>query len=321
MFNVVKNIFKYLKIQDRIGEPPWEYNFLLNLDESEYPKYLAKVFNYKTGEKLPLKFDFKIHNWIIDKNKCKTFNQKIQWIKLNGITDLMRKCTDKVLVRDYVKEKIGSEYLKPVLQICDNFEEINFDKLPNSFVIKCNHGSKWQFIIKNKEELLNTPQLFEHVKRNITGWLEQEFFPWNGFEMQYKGIKPKIIIETYLSENLNKNPREIEIYCFNFEPKIYVNVEYGNHRKICFYNEDFSISDLILHPDGKNDIKKETADDLLKQAVKLSKNLAFGFSPVRVDWIVFNNRLYFNELTFTPYSGFNVFDKKWNLKLGKMIKL
>ena len=164
-------------IQDKIGEPPWEYDFLLNLPESEYPKYLAKIFKYRTDEDLPLKR--KHGNFVIDKKRCKTFNQKIQWIKLYGVTDLMRQCTDKVAVRDYVREKIGEEYLKPVLQICDSFNEIDFAKLPNAFVMKCNHGCKWQYIIKNKEEFLNTPQLFEHVKKQMTGWLEQEFFTWN----------------------------------------------------------------------------------------------------------------------------------------------
>ena len=101
-------------IQDNIGEPPWNYYFLQNLPEKEYPRYLAKLFYLNTGEKLPLR------HGVIDKKKLKTFNQKIQWIKLNGVTDLMRDCTDKVKVRDYVKEKIGEEYLKPVLQIIPN---------------------------------------------------------------------------------------------------------------------------------------------------------------------------------------------------------
>ena len=116
----ILNFVRYSKIQDDTGEPPWSYYFLLNLDESEYPKYLAKIFNCRTGEKLPLKFDFKNKNWIIDKKRCKTFNQKIQWIKLYGITEFMRKCTDKVAVRYYVREKIGEEYLKSVLQIIPN---------------------------------------------------------------------------------------------------------------------------------------------------------------------------------------------------------
>ena len=255
MLNNDIKILRFLK-KDDIGEPPWEYNFLYNLPESEYPKYLAKIFNYRTGEKLPLHFDFSQKAWNIEKNKCKTFNQKIQWIKLYGITPLMRDCTDKVKVRDYVKEKIGEEYLKPVLQIIQNntsvianhnsilggeaiqeeveqitmgknketksinfldchgtekavvprndrksddvstyFDQIDFDKLPDSFVLKCNHGSKWQYIIKNKNEFLNTKPLFELVKRNMTGYLEQEYWGFGGFELQYKNIKPKILIE------------------------------------------------------------------------------------------------------------------------------
>ncbi len=121
----MKNIIEFFRKND-IGEPPWEYDFLYNLPESEYPKYLAKIFNYRTGEKLPLKFDLKNKTWIIDKRKCKTFNQKIQWIKLYGVTDLMRKCTDKVAVRDYVAEKIGSEYLKPVLQVIPDDKETDY---------------------------------------------------------------------------------------------------------------------------------------------------------------------------------------------------
>ena len=170
MLELLKNYFN----KNDIGNLPWDYNFLLDLEESEYPKYLAKIFKLKTGEDLPLRKLRSLEAWkfgrilpecklIIDKNKCKTFNQKIQYIKLYGVTDLMRKCTDKVLVRDYVAEKIGSEYLKPVLQICNSFNEIDcrsalpsrqkldvstcfdqidFDKLPDSFVIKCNHGCK-----------------------------------------------------------------------------------------------------------------------------------------------------------------------------------
>ena len=103
----MKNIFNFLN-KDTIGEPPWNYYLLLHLDKKEYPLYLAKLFYMKTDEKLPLKFDFKNKSWIIDKKRCKTFNQKIQWLKLYGVTDLMRKCTDKVAVRDYVAEKIGS---------------------------------------------------------------------------------------------------------------------------------------------------------------------------------------------------------------------
>ncbi len=130
MINIFKNLFK-----EKIGNPPWDYYFLKTLSESDYPKYLAKLFKIKTGENLPLlkEWNFKSGEWNykINKKKLKTFNQKIQWIKLYGITPLMRDCTDKVKVRDYVAEKIGSEYLKPALQIVRN-EELEVFKLLNA---------------------------------------------------------------------------------------------------------------------------------------------------------------------------------------------
>ena len=263
---MLKQYFNILKKND-IGEPPWNYYFLLNLEESEYPKYLAKLFYLNTGEKLDLKHP-------------KTFNQKIQWIKLYGVTDLMKKCTDKVTVREYVREKIGEEYLKPVLQvipptskalicppcgesgslepkggieqnynkdgnandinflrntppypakavlspqggqICEDFsldvsnyfDQIDFDKLPNAFVIKCNHGCKWHFIIKNKVEFTNTPKLINIVKEQLTGWLEQSYFVFGMFEFQYKNIQPKIIIEKLLRNSEYTN-EDLEIFC------------------------------------------------------------------------------------------------------------
>ena len=231
----MKIIIKILSKENRYN-PPYKYSFLLSLPESEYARYLAKIYEFRTDKKLPLRFCwniFKISSrsallsrqqhfgqWVIDKNKCKTFNEKIQWLKLYGVTDLMRKCTDKVKVRDYVKEKIGAEYLKPVLQIVRNeelevrsnnlipnsslitpnsksssFDAIDFNKLPNQFVIKCNHGCKWHAIIKDKQKLLSKARLFEKTKNKFTGWLNQEFWCFEGFELQYRNLEHKILIE------------------------------------------------------------------------------------------------------------------------------
>ena len=349
----MKSIFNLFR-KDDIGNPPWDYYFLLNLEESEYLKYLAKLFKLNTGEKLPLK------HGVIDKKKCKTFNQKIQWIKLYGITDLMRKCTDKVAVRDYVRERIGEEYLKPAVQIIPNdnnktssviarsdsdeairnnspdshdskesrsddklitsskdvttyFDQINFDKLPNSFVIKCNHGCKWQYIIRNKENFLNNKGLFEEVKRNITGWLEQEYWTWGGFEMQYRGIEPKIIIEELLN-----NIVEIEIYCFRGKPKLIKKVHNDIPDKLSMYDENLNNIDFKFYE--KEFLVKEKADDYINQTIDLSIKLSKDFEFVRVDWIISNNKIYFNEMTFTPNSGLNHFDKNWNVRLGNFIK-
>ena len=300
--------------KDNIGEAPWTYRHLINLEESEYPKYLKKIFYYRTEEDLPLKREK--GKFIINKNKLKTFNQKLQWIKLYGVTPLMRDCTDKVNVRNYISNQVGEQYLKPVLQICKSFDEIEWEKLPDKFVLKCNHGCKWHCIVKDKQKLLLNKQALEVAKSKMTGWLEQEFWPWEGFELNYHGIEPKILIEPFMPAN-----RYIEIYCFNGIPKIYSDIQLKDERKICTYNEDFSYSDLVLKKDDEKFMCKFNADDILKQAGKFSKQLAEDFKFVRVDWIVFEDKLYFEELTFTPYSGFSDFGKAWNEKLGDYIEI
>ena len=409
------NVFKFLKFQDRIGNPPWDYYFLQNLPEKEYPKYLAKLYKIKTGERLNLKHP-------------RTFNEKIQWIKLYGVTSLMRDCTDKVKARDYVKKKIGEEYLKPVLQIIPNesqqswrvianhdsildgeaiqrnlrkgetrvnegiaydsdsevcdlperqqiqrqeevkqetrnensgikpefqnvdcrgtqnvvvprndralgfkdndnknndvttyFDEINFDKLPNSFVIKTNHGCKWQYIVKNKEEFLSNKRLFNEIKKQITGWLEQEYWLFEGFEMQYKDIAPKILIEPLMRDDINKDCEEIQVYCFSNQIPLLLRLQ---DNKTTLYDEKFNIIDDVLFG-GDININKP-ADAIIKQTFDLSKQLLqnFNFPFVRIDWMIYKNLPYFEEFTFTPYSGFHLFkDNNTNLKLGNLINL
>ncbi len=325
------NIIKFMS-KNRIGKPPWDYYFLKDLEEKEYPVYLAELFKLNTGENLPLlkEWSFKsgIMSYKIDKKKLKTFNQKIQWIKLYGITPLMQDCTDKVTVRDYVREHIGTEYLKPVLQIIPNdnndistcFDKINFEKLPESFVIKCNHGCKWQYIIKDKNNFLNNKRLFDIVKQNITGWLEQDYSLWGGFEMQYNGILPQILIEKFL-----QNFREIEVYCFNGIPQIFRLIHNKNTQNVSIFDKKlnnitglkFLEEDYITDFDINN-IFKQTIDNIINLSIKLAEKFIF----VRIDWLLFQEKFYFNELTFTPFSGFcRIKNDKWNKILGELINL
>ena len=366
-----KDIFKCVNdVINNIGNPPWDYYFLLNLPESEYPKYLKKIYKYRTGKNLNLK-------------NPKTLNEEIQWIKLYGITQLMRDLTDKVKVRDYVRERIGEEYLKPVLQIIPNeshetvrchceqtndhlmsarqskdisndkmdchadiemsssarndralvfkdndnknndvttyFDQVNFDKLPNSFVIKTNNGCKWQYIIKDKNEFLSNKRLFDMVKRNITGWLEQEYWCFEGFEMQYKtsrktelpeetgcqekGIEPKILIEPLMRDKINIPSKEIMVYFFNNKAKLIIKLH--SNKEITIYDENLKIrNDSFELEEEKINVE---ADDIIKQTFVLSKRLVkdINTKPVRVDWMIYQNKPYFEEFTFTPYSGFN----------------
>ncbi len=304
MFKTLIN--KFMNKAD-IGEPPYDYYLLAGLDEKDYPKYLEKGFYRQTGEELDLK-------------NPKTFNQKIQWLKLYDSTPLKTRLTDKVLVRDWIKERIGGDYLKPVLWIGKTFDEIPFGELPDSFVIKCNNGCKWHFIIKNKKAFLEKERLYEIVKIRIENWLQQIFSFWAGFEMHYKNIIPQIIIEPLMLDNINEKPTEIEIYCFNGEPKIFQKIKYQEPWEVSIYDENYNNIDLRFMDIYR--LVKEDADDNIKKAVSLSKELCGEFKLVRVDWLLYRNKLYFNEMTFTPFSGNYEFpDKSWNIKLGNMLNL
>lgn len=293
-----------------IMDPPYSYEFLRTLPEKEYPKYLRKIFKYITREDLNLR-------------NPKTFNEKIQWLKLYDTTPLKSRLTDKVLVRDWVAEKIGKEYLKPVLQICKNFDEIDFSVLPKSFVIKANHGCKWNFIIKDKDAYLNGEKLLDYSKDKMTYWLGQTFTFFAGFELQYEDIQPQIIVEPYLSDDVSVKPQEIEVYCFNGVPKIIqkvVKASTETYSDVCVWDENYNELSNVQLMLGLNNVSVPV-DETLKLAVQLSAELAKGFKLVRVDWILYNNKVYFNEMTFTPMSGFGKLDKNLNKKLGSMLNL
>ena len=301
---MLKNLLNFFK-RSNVTEPPYDYYFLLNLDKSEYPKYLKKLYKFYTGRNLNL-------------NHPKTFTEKIQYIKLYNATPLKTRCTDKILVREYVNEKIGNKYLKPVLQICDNFDEIYFANLPNSFVIKCNHGCKWQYIIKDKFEYLNNRKITEITRKQISGWLEQDYSFFNGFELNYHGIQPKLLIEPLLRDKFNKNVEEIQVYCFNGVPKLFLRIEEGTNDRTTLYDENLKILHEVLSENDYNIHRPK--DNTLELTSILSKQLSKYFLFVRVDWMLFQNRLYFAELTFTPYSGFNTFSNNWDKIMGAWMK-
>ncbi len=303
MFTLLDKILK----KEEIPDPPYQYDFLINLDEKEYPKYLAKGFFVKTGE-------------ILDLKNPKTFNQKIQWLKLYDCSPLKTQLTDKVLVRDWIKNKIGDDYLKPVLWIGRSFDDIPFEKLTDSFIIKTNHGCKWNYRIKNKKGLLENDKLLKMLKNSFDGWMSQTFFPCAGFEMQYKDIKPQIIVEPLLLESLDDKPEELEIYCFNGIPRIFQKIKYSDPREVSVYDENYNQIELKFLPEYK--VINEAVDDNLKLAVTLSQKLCEEFKLVRVDWLLYKNKIYFNEMTFTPFSGYYNFENnEWNIKLGNMLNL
>ena len=226
---------------------------------------------------------------------------------------------DKYLVRDWIKEKIGEEYLVPLLGVWDKFDDIDFDSLPDQFALKCNHGSNMNVIVKDKS-LIDKNKTKEKFDR----WMKTNYAFTSGLELHYKDIPPKIMSEKYI-EQLDNDLIDYKIHFFNGIPKIIQII--GNRNlethtaKECFLTTDWIPRELMYHTyDSYENIpeKPENLNELLKIAEILGK----GFSYVRVDLYDLSGKIMFGEMTFTPASGVGKWkDKKASILVGSWINL
>lgn len=300
LYQIISNPTEYYYNNSKIC-----YNFLKLLPHERYSQVLARWFKEKTGEDLDLE-------------NPKTFNEKIQWLKLYDSTALKTRLADKYLVRDWVREQIGEEYLIPLLGVWDNFDDIDFDKLPNQFVLKCNHGAGMNIIVKDKSALN-----IGEIKIKINKWLNTNYAFNYGLELHYGDIKPKIMAESYM-ENAGDNLSDYKIFCFNGKPNC---IEYLMDRhtvglKVAFFDLCWNKLPFtnINYPLITNEISKPKNLDLM---IQLAEKLAEGFAFVRVDFYVLNDgSVKFGEMTFTPASGaINWFPKEQNIVFGNLLEL
>ena len=273
--------------------------------ESKYPELLADWYYENTGKTLNL-------------DAPRLYNEKVQWLKLYDTTALKTKLSDKYLVRQWIAEQIGERYLIPLLGVWNNFEEINFDLMPNRFVLKANHGCNWLIIVKDKAHFNK-----EAAKEKFKQWLNTNFAYCAGLELQYRDIPPKIIAEEYL-EDESGALADYKVYCFEGKPYC---IEYFIDR---FKKTGYKaiMFDLEWQPTGWTvdaHHKPGTAIDKplnLDEMLALASILCSGFHHVRVDFYIVNNKIYFGEMTFTSASGLEQFEpEEWNLKLGELIQL
>ena len=276
--------------------------FFKYIPEKDYPIYMKEWFYRKTGEKLNLE-------------NPQTFNEKIQWLKLYDATLLKTKLADKYLVRDWIKEKIGEEYLVPLLGVWEKFDDIDFDKLPDKFVLKANHGSGWNIIVTDKNKLNK-----QDTKQKLDKWLHTNYAFNSGLELHYKDIKPLIIAEKYI-EPEDGDLKDYKFLCFNGQVK-YAWVDKDRYTKHTrnLYDINWQLMPVtIQYPNSNDEIQKPHNFDKM---VEFAKVLSQGFALVRVDFYENNNNLYFGEMTFTSGNGVERFyPEKYNLELGQLIKL
>ncbi len=269
----------------------------------KYKHQLLRWYRNKTGK-------------FLDFDNPETFNEKIQWLKLYDSTPIKTRLADKYLVREWVADKIGEQYLIPLLGVYDNFDQIDFGSLPDRFVIKCNHGCAYNVIVKNKNYFD-----IDDAKQKINVWLQEKFAFENGCEMHYKNINP-IIIESFL-ENKDEDLYDYKFWCFDGKVKYiqFLSERNTNGLKMAFYDTNWNKQKFVYsYPlDSKTIERPDNLDEMIFLAEKLSK----GFSHVRVDlYRLDDGTIYFGEMTFTSASGICRWnDKKIDRQFGDWIKL
>lgn len=248
----------------------------------------------------------------------KTIQDKIAWLKVNDNIPLKSFCSDKLAVRLYAKEKLGHDVSVPLIKIFKSPLDILVNALPDSFVLKCSHGSGYNIVVKDRKIAD-----FEDIRKKIEAWLKEDY-SLRGYEPQYKNIPHVCFAEKYLG-NGNANIEDFKFWCFNGEPKFFtVNGDVAVDRyTLNFYDLSgnilpYSRSD---HPSNLTPLKLDSP--ILEKMIDCAKTLAADFKFVRVDLLVVDKKeFYFGELTFTPGNGnFKYDDPKLGIELGKMLKL
>ena len=278
-----------------------DYDYMSNLDEKYYQEEIDNMYYERFGKRI---------NW----QNPVTYNEKINWEKLNVKNDQRTRLVDKYLVREWVKAKIGESYLTKLYGVWSNPEEINFSSLPNAFVLKLNNGSGRNIIVKDKGQIQQ-----DTVCKQLNEWKKHNF-AYASYEFQYRDIEPKIICEEYL-EGMAESVYDYNIYCFHGEPE-YIWCIKGSHRPGCqasFYNKDWEMQpfsygypkDLVLAPKPNK----------LNEMLKLSRILSEEFKHVLVDWYNLpNGRVLFGEMTFSTWSGLAKWEpEEYDIVFGNLI--
>ena len=273
---------------------------------------------YKVNKELELKLLFRLKcGYKLNLKNPKTYNEKIQWIKLHDLNPLMPKCCDKYAVREYVESKGCGEILNTLIWEGFNPADIPFDELPDKFVIKVTHGSTFNIICTDKSKLNR-----EEVIRKCNKWLKAKFLEAYG-EWFYGIERPRVIVEKFLDDGTGRL-RDYKIYCFNGIPR-YIGVDSGDDSKGThfkdIYDTDWNLIkgyEMAYPNSGVALEKPEALVDLLKYARILSED----FLHARTDFYIVDGKVVFGEITFSNSAGFGrVAPEEFALKMGAYLKL
>ncbi len=265
--------------------------------------YLKMMYQVNMGKKLNLKNPV-------------TFNEKLNWLKLYDRKDIYTKMADKYEVREIISQKLGEEYLIPLLGVWDHVEDIDFSQMPDQFVLKCTHDSQSVVICKDKSKFDEKAAI-----KKLSDAMKNNYYRYNR-EWVYKNIKPRVIAEKYMEDSIDGELIDYKFFCFDGVPKaMYVATDRGiGETKFDYFDVNFNHLNLIQHyPNATKPIRKPmNFDRMLELSAVLSKDIPH----VRVDFYEVDGRLYFGELTFYHLGGYVPFEpESWDEVFGEWLKI
>lgn len=283
---------------------------------SLYLTYMGLYDNEDDEPFLRRKFKALLH-YDPDFTNPKTFNEKVNWLKLHDRNPAYVTLVDKYEVKKIVSEKIGPEYVIPNLGVWDDSSAIDFEALPDQFVLKCSHDSGSRVICTNKAELD-----IDKARRIMAKSLKNDYYLLNR-EWPYKDVKRRILAEKYI-ESKSGELNDYRIYCFNGEPKFFsIDLNVKSSIRVNFYDPDLNILPFGAAeepPDFNAEVK---IPDNIGEMLGIAKKLSKGHPFIRVDLYNVEGKIYFSELTFFSYGGFMEMypDRSWDLRIGDYLKL
>lgn len=276
-------------------------------------KFKAKKNNKSIEKEISNKYVREIGHTINWDNPI-SYTEKINYSKLYNVTPDKVTLSDKYKVRSWVEKTIGEQYLIPLLGAYDSYNEIDFESLPDQFVIKCNHDSGSVTIVNDKSAI-------NHKKlKKFYDFCIQRNYAYNTYEMQYKDITPKIIIEEKLESYSGDEINDYKFLCFDGEPHyIWIDVDRHTNHKRKIVDVNWNPQEFKQYDYQEKMVQKPDDFELM---MSLVRKLCCGFDHVRVDLYNVDGRVYFGEMTFTNGSGYEkISPAEWDYKLGELWKL
>ena len=261
---------------------------------------LNRIVTMIPDDELYIKLMWKLSrlNYPLNLSNPQTFNEKLQWLKLHDRNPKYTIMVDKIKVKEWVASKIGEQHIIPTLGVWEDPEDIDFDSLPNQFVLKCNHNSGIGVYVCKDKRLMNKKKVIKDLKKG----LQQNYYK-EGREWPYKNVKPMVLAEKYMEDESGFELKDYKVFNFNGEPKI-IEIDYDRFKghKRHLYDVDWNKIDATIEFPSDPDRSFEKPK-VLDQLLSLARTLSEGIPHVRTDFYIVRDHIYFGELTFFHGSG------------------